>query len=77
MLRLALAQLDLHVGALAENRKRIADACADAGRAGADLVLAPELAISGLPAEDLLLRPSFLRACQPRRSCSQPRSSCH
>jgi predicted amidohydrolase len=64
MLRLALAQLDLTVGALAENRKRIADACADAARAGADLVLAPELAISGYPPEDLLLRPSFLRACQ-------------
>ena len=64
MLRLALAQLDLTVGALAENRKRIADACADAVRAGADLVLAPELAISGYPPEDLLLRPAFLRACR-------------
>jgi NAD+ synthase (glutamine-hydrolysing) len=64
MLRLALAQLDLTVGALAENRKRIADACADAARAGAELVLAPELAVSGYPPEDLLLRPAFLRACQ-------------
>lgn len=64
MLRLALAQLDLTVGALAENRKRIADACADAARQGADLVLAPELGISGYPPEDLLLRPAFLRACR-------------
>src|SRR5215210_3703529 len=64
MLRLALAQLDLTVGALAENRKRIADACSDAARAGAELVLAPELAISGYPPEDLLLRPAFLRACE-------------
>jgi NAD+ synthase (glutamine-hydrolysing) len=63
MLRLALAQLDLTVGALAENRKRIADACADAARGGAELVLAPELALSGYPPEDLLLRPAFLRAC--------------
>jgi NAD+ synthase (glutamine-hydrolysing) len=63
MLRLALAQLDLTVGALAENRKRIAEACADAVRAGAELVLAPELALSGYPPEDLLLRPAFLRAC--------------
>ena len=54
MLRLALAQLDLTVGALAENRKRIADACADAARAGADLVLAPELGISGYPPEDMI-----------------------
>ena len=64
MLRLALAQLDLTVGALAENRKRVADACSDAVKAGAELVLAPELAISGYPPEDLLLRPAFLRACQ-------------
>jgi NAD+ synthase (glutamine-hydrolysing) len=64
MLRLALAQLDLTVGALAENRKRIADACADAARAGAELVLAPELAISGYPPEDLVMRPAFLRACR-------------
>jgi NAD+ synthase (glutamine-hydrolysing) len=64
MLRLALAQLDLTVGALAENRKRIADACAEAARAGAELVLAPELAISGYPPEDLLLRPAFLQACE-------------
>ena len=62
-MRVALAQLDLTVGALAENRKRIAEACADAARAGAELVLAPELAISGYPPEDLLLRPAFLRAC--------------
>jgi NAD+ synthase (glutamine-hydrolysing) len=64
MLRLALAQLDLTVGALAENRERIADACADAARAGADLILAPELGISGYPPEDLLLRPAFLHACR-------------
>src|SRR3954469_20642118 len=64
MLRLALAQLDLTVGALAENRKRSADVCADAARRGADLVLAPELAISGYPPEDLLFRPAFLTACR-------------
>jgi NAD+ synthase (glutamine-hydrolysing) len=61
--RIALAQLDLTVGALRENRARIADACADAARAGADLVLAPELALSGYPPEDLVLRRSFLAAC--------------
>jgi len=61
--RIALAQLDLTVGALRENRARIADACADAARQGADLVVAPELALSGYPPEDLVLRPSFLAAC--------------
>src|SRR4051812_10733620 len=64
MLRLALAQLDLTVGALAENRARIADACADAAHADADLVLAPELAICGYPPEDLLFRSAFLAACR-------------
>jgi NAD+ synthase (glutamine-hydrolysing) len=62
-MRIALAQLDLTVGALRQNRAKIADACADAARQGADLVLAPELALSGYPPEDLVLRPSFLAAC--------------
>ncbi len=62
-MRVALAQLDLTVGALRENRARIADACADAARQGADIVIAPELALSGYPPEDLVLRPSFLAAC--------------
>ena len=64
MIRVALAQLDLTVGALAANADRIADACADARRQGAELVLAPELAISGYPPEDLLFRPAFLDACR-------------
>jgi NAD+ synthase (glutamine-hydrolysing) len=59
-----MAQLDLVVGDLAGNAARVADACADAAREGADLVLAPELAISGYPPEDLLFRPAFLEACR-------------
>jgi NAD+ synthase (glutamine-hydrolysing) len=64
VIRVALAQLDLTVGALAANADRIADACADARREGAELVLAPELAISGYPPEDLLFRTAFLDACR-------------
>jgi NAD+ synthase (glutamine-hydrolysing) len=64
MPRLALAQLDLTVGALADNRRRISEACAEAAARGADLVLAPELAICSYPPEDLLFRPSFLAACR-------------
>ncbi|MEO9174779.1 MAG: NAD+ synthase, partial [Gaiellales bacterium] len=60
---MALAQLDLTVGAIRENRARIADACADAARQGADILITPELALSGYPPEDLVLRPSFLAAC--------------
>ena len=64
MIRLALAQLDLTVGALQANRERIAAACAEAAKLGADLVLAPELAICGYPPEDLVFRASFLRDCR-------------
>ena len=64
MLRLALLQLDLTVGAVGANADRVAEACAEAARQDVDLVLAPELAISGYPPEDLLFRSAFLRACR-------------
>jgi NAD+ synthase (glutamine-hydrolysing) len=59
--RLALAQLDTVVGDLAGNRTRILAALEEARTAGADLVLFPELAVTGYPPEDLLLRPAFVR----------------
>ena len=62
--RLALAQLNAVVGDLDGNRALILDALADARRAGADLVVFPELAVTGYPPEDLLLRPGFLRAAR-------------
>ena len=58
-LTIALAQLDPTVGDVAGNARRLADARAEAARAGADLVIAPELALSGYPPEDLVVRPSF------------------
>jgi NAD+ synthase (glutamine-hydrolysing) len=61
-LRIALAQIDCAVGDLDGNRARILAGLADAQAAGADLVLFPELATTGYPPEDLLLRPSFVRA---------------
>src|SRR5215210_4203269 len=63
-MRLALAQLNTTVGDLDGNRERILRAIADAESAGADLVLLPELAVTGYPPEDLLLRPGFLRAAE-------------
>jgi NAD+ synthase (glutamine-hydrolysing) len=63
-LRLALAQLNVVVGDLDGNRERIFRAIADSRDAGADVVVFPELAISGYPPEDLLLRPGFLRAAR-------------
>ena len=63
-LRIALAQFDFPVGAIDDNAARIAEMIAIArDEYGAQIVLFPELALSGYPPEDLLLRPSFLRDC--------------
>ena len=61
-MRLALAQMNTVVGDLDGNRERIVRRLEEAREAGADLVLFPELATTGYPPEDLLLRPGFLRA---------------
>ena len=64
-LRIALAQFDFPVGAVHANAERIAAMIAEArDEYGAHLVVFPELAISGYPPEDLLLRPSFLADCE-------------
>lgn len=62
-LRLALAQYDFPVGAVAANAAKAGDLIARARTGGAALVAFPELTLSGYPPEDLLLRPSFLAAC--------------
>src|SRR5215204_428491 len=61
-MRLALAQMNTVVGDLDGNRDRIVSRLGEARESGADLVLFPELATTGYPPEDLLLRPGFLRA---------------
>ena len=63
-LRLALAQFDFPVGAVAANADCVRSLMREAGAGGADLLVCPELALSGYPPEDLLLRPSFLAACR-------------
>ncbi|HWE82110.1 MAG TPA: NAD+ synthase [Gaiellaceae bacterium] len=63
-MRLALAQINSLVGDLAGNAARIAERLGEARSAGADLVLFPELAVTGYPPEDLLLRPAFIRAAR-------------
>jgi NAD+ synthase (glutamine-hydrolysing) len=63
-MRLALAQINTTVGDLDGNRARILEAIGEARSGGADLVLLPELAVTGYPPEDLLLRPGFLRAAR-------------
>ena len=59
-LRVAAAQLNLVVGDLDGNTKRVLDVYARAEREGCDLVAFPELAVTGYPPEDLLLRPAFV-----------------
>jgi NAD+ synthase (glutamine-hydrolysing) len=64
-LRIAMAQFDFPVGAVAQNRERMAAMIVEArDEYGADIVLFPELAISGYPPEDLLMRPAFLADCE-------------
>src|SRR5690606_5677652 len=63
-LRIAMAQFDFPVGDVAGNASRIAAMIGEArDEFGADVVLCPELAVSGYPPEDLLMRPSFLADC--------------
>ncbi|HJR54874.1 MAG TPA: NAD+ synthase [Gemmatimonadota bacterium] len=59
-----MAQIDLVVGDVGGNLERIRSALAAAEESAPDLVVFPELAISGYPPEDLLLRPSFLDAAR-------------
>src|SRR5947207_2108873 len=63
-MKLALAQIDPVVGDLDGNRALILARVREAREAGADLVVLPELAVTGYPPEDLLLRPGFVRAAQ-------------
>jgi NAD+ synthase (glutamine-hydrolysing) len=58
--RLALCQINATVGDLAGNSQRISDGLSAARDAGAELVLFPELSLTGYPPEDLLLKEHFL-----------------
>lgn len=61
-LRIALAQINPTVGDLDGNVRTIVEALQRARDEGADLVAFPELAVTGYPPEDLLLKPSFVDA---------------
>ncbi len=63
-MRLALAQMDAVVGDLDGNRERILAQLEAARDQGTDLVVFPELAVTGYPPEDLLLRPGFVAAAR-------------
>jgi len=63
-LNIAIAQINLHLGAIDKNVAAIRAARAKAAALGADLVVTPELSISGYPPEDLVLKPAFVTACE-------------
>ncbi len=63
-MRIALAQINTVVGDLDGNSERIRSRLTEAKAQEADLIVFPELAITGYPPEDLLLRPSFVQAAQ-------------
>ena len=63
-MRLGLGQIDTVVGDLDGNREKMSERIAEAKRAGVELLLFPELAITSYPPEDLLLRPGFIRAAE-------------
>ncbi len=60
-IRIALVQTNPTVGDLAGNRDRIIDSIGHARKLGADIVTFPELAVTGYPPEDLLLKPQFVK----------------
>ena len=63
-LTLALAQVDPRVGDLEGNARLVRESIARARDAGAEIVLLPELVLTGYPPEDLLLKEHFLQAAQ-------------
>jgi len=62
MLKITLCQLNFHVGDLNANAAKIIRSIKQAKRAKTDIVVFPELALTGYPPEDLLFKPHFLEA---------------
>ncbi len=62
-MQIGIAQLNQVLGDLKGNARAILAAAGEAERAGARLVVTPELSLCGYPPEDLVLRPAFLDAC--------------
>jgi NAD+ synthase len=63
-LKIALAQINLHVGQVDANLAKIRAARTEGARLGADLVVTPELCIAGYPTEDLVRKPAFVERCE-------------
>jgi NAD+ synthase len=61
-LTIALAQINPTVGDIAGNTDLVRRTRDDAATLGADLIVCPELSLTGYPPEDLVLRPAFVEA---------------
>jgi NAD+ synthase (glutamine-hydrolysing) len=61
-LRIGLCQINTTVGDIEGNTKKILDYIAKGKKVGADLLVFPEMAVTGYPPEDLLLMPKFIEA---------------
>jgi NAD+ synthase (glutamine-hydrolysing) len=66
VLRIGLAQINPTVGDLDGNHARIVEAIERARESGVEVLAFPELAVTGYPPEDLLLRPSFVERAMER-----------
>ena len=62
-MKIALAQLNYHIGNFEANTKKIISAIHQAKEAAADLIIFAELAIGGYPAKDLLRNKAFRHQC--------------
>ncbi len=60
----ALIQINTTVGAIAENSRKILDRTRIAAENGTQLIVFPELALTGYPPEDLILKPHFIADCE-------------
>ena len=66
-LRVALAQVNTTVGDISGNVERVLEAAVRAQQAAPDVIVFPELTLTGYPPEDLLLRPAFVDAAMAAR----------
>lgn len=63
-MKIALAQLNFHIGNFDQNTQKIIDSVKKAASEGADLIVFPELAISGYPPRDFLAFNDFVQKCE-------------
>ena len=78
-INIAMCSLNPTVGALVDNAERIYAAYIEAARDGADIVVTPEMSLTGYPLQDLTQRPEFLDDVEEmrRRLCDEIRESGH